>query len=153
MITLRKATVLDIPMLVEMRRLQLIDEGLTPEPDIAPQTVTFFEEVLPCQDYLQLLAEKDGEIVATAALHIYQFAPSFSNATGKRGYIASVYTFPDHRGQGISTQILRELLAIGKQRGIISFWLNASKMGAPVYQKLGFTTPDVVMELRKALQE
>jgi len=87
---------------------------------------------------IELIAEVDGKIIATAALIVYDFPPSFSNKTGKKGYIAIVYTKPEYRRQGISTTLINKIVAIGKEKGITKFFLYASTLGKLLYLKCGF---------------
>ena len=57
------------------------------------------------------------------------FPPSFTNKTGKQGYIANMYTDPDFRGRGIASEILERLAKEARERHIHKLILYASKMG------------------------
>ena len=144
---IRKATIEDAGLLSEVRKLQLIDEGISPDCDIDPELDAFFKKWLVSKDFLQLIAEENGKLLSTAAIVYYDLPPSFTNKIGVRGYITNVYTAPEHRGKGLAKTLLKTLLDDAKSRGIKKIWLGASKLGRPLYEKLGFIQQESYMEL------
>jgi ribosomal protein S18 acetylase RimI-like enzyme len=52
--------------------------------------------------------------------------------------VTLVATHPDHRGRGIAGWLLRDELARARERGAASASLQATKLGAGVYERLGF---------------
>ena len=144
---IRKATVSDVALLSEVRKLQLIDEGIAPDCDIDAELDTFFRKWLESDDFIQLIAEEDGKLLSTAAVIYYDLPPSFTNKIGLRGYVTNVYTTPEHRRKGLSKMLLEKLLEDAKSRGIKKLWLGASKDGRPLYEKLGFIQQESYMEL------
>lgn len=139
----RKANLNDIEKLIELRKQQLVDEGIEPNIDIdAELRVKLGEGSL-----IQWLAEDQGEIVASGAVIFYEFPPSYTNKSGKKAYITNMFTNENHRGQGIETKLLGKLVEEAKSAGISIIWLGASKMGRPVYEKFGFKEVDEWMEL------
>ena len=143
----RKATVEDAALLSEVRKLQLIDEGIAPDCDIDAELDTFFKKWLVSKDFLQLIAEENGKLLSTAAIVYYDLPPSFTNKIGVRGYVTNVYTAPEHRRKGLSKMLLEKLLENARSRGIKKIWLGASKLGRPLYEKLGFIQQESYMEL------
>ena len=144
---IRKAELKDAALLSEVRKLQLIDEGITPDCDIDAELDVFFKKWLVSENFLQLIAEEDGKLLSTAAVIYYDLPPSFTNKIGLRGYITNVYTAPEHRRKGLSKMLLTELLKDAETRGIKKLWLGASKDGRPLYEKLGFIQQESYMEL------
>lgn len=144
---IRKATVNDAKLLSEVRKLQLIDEGIDPNCDIDSQLSAFFKKWLESEDFIQLIAEEDGKLLSTAAVIYYDLPPSFTNKIGVRGYVTNVYTAPEHRRKGLSKMLLTKLLDDARSRGIKKLWLGASKLGRPLYEKLGFIQQESYMEL------
>jgi GNAT superfamily N-acetyltransferase len=65
--------------------------------------------------------------------------------------ITGVATPPEHRGRGIAGWLLWQVLEDARQRGMASASLQATKAGAPLYERLGFTDYGFVemWELRK----
>ncbi|MBQ6877808.1 MAG: GNAT family N-acetyltransferase [Oscillospiraceae bacterium] len=144
---IRKATPEDAVLLSEIRKLQLIDEGIEPSCDIDEELFVFFKKWLASKDFLQLIAEENGKLLSTAAIVYYDLPPSFTNKIGVRGYVTNVYTAPQHRRKGLSKMLLEKILEDAKSRGIKKIWLGASKDGRPVYEKLGFIQQESYMEL------
>ena len=144
---IRKATSDDAKLLSEVRKLQLIDESIDPNCDIDSELSAFFKKWLESKDFIQLIAEEDGKLLSTAAVIYYDLPPSFTNKIGVRGYVTNVYTAPEHRRKGLSKLLLTKLLDDARSRGIKKLWLGASKLGRPLYEKLGFIQQESYMEL------
>ena len=64
-------------------------------------------------------------------------ARSSSTITATRPSRA-VATLPEHRGKGLAGWIITELLRSARERGMSTGSLQASRAGAPVYERLGF---------------
>lgn len=70
----------------------------------------------------------DGRLVGTAALYQHE-------------EIAGVYvvgTLKEYRGRGIGTALTAAALNAGRERGLRTGSLQASRMGTPVYERMGF---------------
>lgn len=52
--------------------------------------------------------------------------------------IFAVATLPEARGRGLTTRLLGQALADARERGCSTTTLQATKMGAPVYDRLGY---------------
>jgi len=52
--------------------------------------------------------------------------------------ITGVATDPAHRGKGLAAALMHRLLSEARERGARTGSLQASKLGAPVYERLGF---------------
>ncbi|WP_286907848.1 GNAT family N-acetyltransferase [Clostridium sp. UBA1652] len=143
----RKAKVDEIDILIELRKKQLIDEGISPDKNIDYELKIFFHEKMKNNTLTELVVEDKGEIVATGAVVFYDFPPSYTNKTGKKAYITNMYTKDEYRGQGIASKLLEMLVQETKKAGIFKMWLHASKLGRPVYKKFGFKETDEFMEL------
>ncbi|MFE5039354.1 GNAT family N-acetyltransferase [Streptomyces sp. NPDC056683] len=78
---------------------------------------------------IRLVGRIDGRAVATSAVLL-------SNG------VAGVYwvgTHPTCRGRGIGAALTAAAMVIGRRHGALVCTLQASDLGAPVYQRLGFT--------------
>lgn len=53
--------------------------------------------------------------------------------------VTGVATPPEHRGRGIAGWLLRRALAEAAERGMLTASLQATRSGAPIYERLGFT--------------
>lgn len=58
---------------------------------------------------------------------------------GRVAWIAMVLTRSSFRGRGLATALLKQSLADLERRGVESVRLDATALGRPVYEKLGFT--------------
>jgi predicted GNAT family N-acyltransferase len=100
-----------------IRRRVFVDEQRIPEKD------EFDAEDASC---LHVLARVNRDPVGTGRL----------NPAGKIGRIAVV---AGRRGQGIGSQILRELLDTARRVGIREPFLHAQLQAVPFYEKFGFS--------------
>jgi ribosomal protein S18 acetylase RimI-like enzyme len=63
---------------------------------------------------------------------------------GRTAWIAMVLTAAEFRGRGLATALLKQSLADLEARGVDSVRLDATALGRPVYEKLGFTVDSEV---------
>ena len=142
-ISIRKATVSDIPDLVKLRRLmfesmghdnhELLDAG-----DLAVET--FFQEFIPVNKFQGWVAvNSHGDIVSNIGLIIDHHPPSPRNLSGKIAYLMNLCTLSNYRRQGIARKLLDEALTTIKQMGIKKVTLHATELGKGLYTQLGFT--------------
>jgi len=75
------------------------------------------------------VARRDGAPAGTAC--VFRF--------GRVAWVAMVLVHPDHRGGGIGTAMMRHAIDWADDRGITSLRLDATALGRPIYEKLGFT--------------
>lgn len=59
-------------------------------------------------------------------------------AVGGDCCVTGVATPPEHQGRGIAAWLLRRLLAEARDEGMATASLQATKAGAPIYERLGF---------------
>ena len=137
----------DIPAMCQIRKQQLIDEGIAPDSDIDSELHRYFTEKIANGSLVEWLVEENGRVIATAAIAFIEFPPSYNNPSGIRGYITNMYTAPDRRGEGIASMMLNKLTEEAKKRGVHRIWLSASSLGKPVYKRFGFEEADRCMEL------
>jgi GNAT superfamily N-acetyltransferase len=87
-------------------------------------------------------ASLDGETVGTVVAWDH----------GDDSEIAWVATLPEARGRGVSTQLMARALADARDRGRLTTTLVATKLGRPVYERVGYRDfgPIQMWERRKA---
>jgi GNAT superfamily N-acetyltransferase len=144
----RKATIDDIPSLIEMRKQQLLDEGFNPVTNIDLELKEYFLRTLSDGSFISWLAIDQSTIVATSGLCFYQLPPSYSNPTGQVAYVTNMFTKREYRRQGISTHLLSLTLDEAKRRNYKVIRLHASADGKPIYTKAGFIDSDGYMSLK-----
>lgn len=143
----RKATLEDIAQLAEIRKIQLQDEGQKPDVNMDQDLHRFFEEKMRSGEMIEWVAEDEaGKIVATAAIIFMDYPPAFTNPTGRKGFVANMYTADEYRRQGVAAQLMQKLEQEAKSRGLTKLVLHASVMGRKAYAKIGFKETDLVME-------
>jgi GNAT superfamily N-acetyltransferase len=148
-ITYRQATAADVRALAALRWQMAVEQhgAGVPLEDYA----TAYEASLlagPERGTHQAwLAEADGQVVGCVLLIWWAMPPSFDNFRRKRGYVSSVYTVPEYRRLGLARRLMTLLIDAAREQGIQRLLLNASDMGRPLYESLGFVTPSREMEL------
>ena len=64
----RKADIKDISLLVDIRKKQLIDDGIEPNIDIDEELTKYFNSKLADNSLVEWIAEEDNKIIATGML-------------------------------------------------------------------------------------
>ena len=141
----RKAVEKDIGQLVELRKKQLIDEGLAPGNNIDMELKRYFEISLRDGSLISWLAEKDGKIITTSGICFYQLPPSYSNPTGKNAYVTNMYTQNEYRRRGIASDLLKLVVEEARKQDYKIVRLHASKQGKSIYERFGFKNSEGYM--------
>lgn len=95
--------------------------------------------------YVGLVAEENGEAIASAGVFFADFPPHWMDAEPTRPYLLNFYTAPAARGRGIAKQLLALLIDACRERGAKAITLHASKFGKPLYEKFGFEGTNEMM--------
>ena len=88
--------------------------------------------IVDVDQFTGVLASVDGEPVSTAAVFVAEDLAGIYN----------VATVPSARGRGIGAAVTWAAVEHGAAAGCTRSILQASGEGAPVYARMGFTTPD-----------
>ena len=93
---------------------------------------------------------ENGEPVACANLCYLSMMPTFVHPTGKRAHLMNVYVKKDFRRKGLAKKMLELLIEEAKTRDVTEISLDATEMGRPLYETLGFENncAGMVLELR-----
>ena len=140
--TIRKATVGDIELLIRLRIDYLTDGGsLTPEEETAVRTQLrqYFAKHIPGGSFIAIIAETDGAAASAAYLAISEKPANPAFITGITGTLLNVYTYPEYRRKGIAAKVIEKLIGEAKQAGVSYIDLSATADGKPLYEKMGFT--------------
>lgn len=132
----------------ELRKRQLMREGIDLRMDLDADLCRFFSDKLADGSLVEWFLEENGEVIATAGILFIEFPPSYSNQTGLRGYVTNMYTAPEYRRQGIATAMLHKLVEEAKARSVDLICLRATDMGKSVYEKFGFEVSGKWMDLK-----
>lgn len=151
--TLRPATPADAALLAHFRVLMFQDMGAPLEDGTEAFWAAHFADAVAEGGYRAVIAELDGQAVACAGLMVFPTVPTPGDPSGRRAHIQGVYTVPEQRGRGLASAVTRAALRLAQADGIGSANLNASVMGAGVYERMGFTpakAPEYRLNLREA---
>lgn len=94
-----------------------------------------------------ILAFDGGYVVGCASVSYIDIMPTFSHPTGKRAHLMNVYTKESYRGQGIGQNLVELLIKDAKDKGATEISLDATEMGRPLYEKIGFTASEECMTM------
>ena len=91
------------------------------------------------------IALENGEVVACATISYIEMMPTFSHPTGKRAHLMNVYTHINYRRQGVARKLVEMLIDEAKGKGVTEISLDATYLGRPLYEKLGFSASNECM--------
>ena len=89
-------------------------------------------------DQTTVLAIDKGEVIGCASISYMRIMPTFSHPTGRRAHLMNVYTRDEYRRQGIARRMCEMLIEDAWNRGATEISLDATTMGRPLYESLGF---------------
>lgn len=90
---------------------------------------------------------ENGEAVACANLCYLSMMPTFSHPTGKRAHLMNVYVRKNFRHKGLAKKMLELLIEEAKSQGVTEINLDATEMGKPLYETMGFCYNDSAMTM------
>ena len=128
----------DIPVLVQMRQSQLIEEGFQNPPDIFEALQEYYKAHLADGSFVSWVAVANGEIVATSGLSFLAYVPAFNNPSGLAGMVSSMYTVKAYRRLGIAKTLLGLVVDEARERSCGFVSVSASEMGKYLYRSFGF---------------
>ena len=142
MITYRKATIDDIPILLNLRMKLLSSVNGKGENEtweiVEEQVVQYYREALSTEEHIAYLAFDGDRCIATGGICFYRVLPTYHNPNGKKSYVINMYTEPEYRRKGIATKILDFLIDDSERKEAYYISLEATNEGRPVYEKYGF---------------
>ena len=100
-------------------------------------------------DQITVLALDNGEVIGCASMSFMRIMPTFSHPTGRRAHLMNVYTRNTYRRQGIARKMVEMLIDETWKRGATEISLDATTMGRPLYESLGFTNSTENMVLTR----
>ena len=129
----------DVPIFIEMRMAQLLEEGASESVDLRPALRDYYDRHLADDTFVSWLALDGGRIIATSGVSIVEKPPYFGCPTGRIALVSSMYTDPSYRRQGIARDLLCRVLDEARARGCGMAQITASEAGVPLYRALGFS--------------
>ena len=146
----RKTTKADMKILMKLR-LELLREvnGLSGEYEYDENFIFESRRYFESGEQTTVIASDGETLVGCASLSYTWIMPTFSHPTGNRAHLMNVYTRADYRRRGISKKMVEILIDEAKENGVTEISLDATEMGRPLYESLGFKASDscMVMDL------
>jgi len=141
-ITIRQATVADVPDLVRLRRVMFEAMGFDAPTQLDAAdaaTTAYFAVAIPAGRFHGwLAATSTGVAVGSGGVVIDQHPPGPSNLSGQIGYIMNLAPIPSYRRRGIARLIMQAMLKWLAEQGIQWVTLHTTEVGRPLYEELGF---------------
>lgn len=134
----RKLTTKDLPVFIQMRIDQLLEEGANPTFDLAPNLEDYYTRHISDGTFVSWLAVDGEQIVGTSGMSFVERPPYYSCPSGKMGILSSMYTLKEYRRQGIAKILLEKVVEEAKNYGCGMVQITASDMGVLLYADFGF---------------
>lgn len=146
---IRVATIEEDSLIAAHFRQMWLDLGIPPtaiEADWLSITQQYIDQARQTLEFQAFVVEVAGRIVGSAScqrfagLYPLILKPEHRNY----GYIWGVYVEFAYRKQGIATCLMQRAIDYLKSIGCTQALLNASPMGKPIYERLGFTSTNAM---------
>ena len=142
MYTIREARLDEAGIIVEQRKGMFLGLGFPDDEQMAKMSRDFLPWLIKkmgAKEYMGWFAEtENGQVVAGAGLWLIEWPPHLIGLATHRGYILNVYTHAGHQRRGLAGRLTQAAVNWCKEHGIDFVFLNASKQGRGVYERLGF---------------
>jgi ribosomal protein S18 acetylase RimI-like enzyme len=90
--------------------------------------------------YFGHIVEDSGASVAGIGLMVIDWPPHPSHPLeDKRGYVLNVFIEASHRRRGLASMLMELAEAEFRKRGVSYGVLHATRMGKPLYERMGWT--------------
>lgn len=147
-IQLKKASNSDIELLMKIRLEMLrvvnnLSDNYVFDDVLVAESKRYFES----GNQTTVLAFDGKDVVGCASMSYIWIMPTFSHPTGNRAHLMNVYTRKEYRGQGIAKKMVKMLIDEAKEKGATEISLDATDMGRPVYESLGFSASSSAMAM------
>ena len=153
-IRIRRATLRNLEVLVHQRRGMWEDiADHTPEEHDRADRVyrAWARQRMKTGKLVGFLAEDGaGRVLGGGCVWLRENQPRPGWEDREMPYLLSMYTEPEHRGRGVATRIVREVVRWARDEGYRRMTLHASKQGRSLYKRLGW---DRTWEMRMRLNE
>ena len=136
-VTIRPATMADLPLLLRYRRAMAEEMDGADEVAINRMLTaleSYLLSAIPEGRWSSWVAEPGG----CASLEIVQWVPGRLDPMPRRAWIHSVYIEPSFRRRGIGRRLTHTIISWCREQGFRWIYLHASEQGRPLYESLGF---------------
>ncbi len=134
----RKLTEKELDTFIDMRIIQLREEGAKEDIDIKPSLRDYYVRHMADGTFVSWLAFDGVKIIGTSGMSFVEKPPYFSCPNGKIGLLSSMFTSKEYRRQGIVKELLTRVVNEAKEYGCEVVQITASDMGVLLYTDFGF---------------
>ena len=85
------------------------DMGEAEKEKIKESLKRYFVKHLRNNDFIGMVCEYNGNVISTAYLTLNEKPANLNFINGKTGTLLNVYTYPEYRNNGISTNIIKKI--------------------------------------------
>lgn len=150
MIEYRIATDKDIELMMQSRLEMLrVVNNLSDDYEFSEDIVNNSREYFLNGDQSTVLVLDGDKVIGCASMSYITIMPTFSHPSGKRAHLMNVYTNPSYRRQGIARKMVNMLIDDAWSKGATEISLDATKLGRPLYESMGFIDSNECMVLVK----
>lgn len=151
-IEIQKAGLTDIDLLIQWRMRVLHDVFSIPDnqpmKEIEQANTIYYQSALQDGGHIACFAYHENEIVGCGGICLYKEMPSPENFSGQCAYLMNIYACPRFRGLGVGKMVVQWLVEQAVQRNITKIYLESSKSGRTLYEKMGFLDMPDMMKLQ-----
>ena len=149
-ILIRIATKEDIESLMSIRLEMLkVVNNLSEDYEYSDELKNESRDYFLNGDHITAIAVDGDIVIGCASMSFFRIMPTFSHPTGKRAHLMNVYTRNEYRRQGIAQKMVELLIEKTWEKGATEISLDATELGRPLYEKIGFTNSSEGMVLAK----
>lgn len=134
----KKLTEKELDTFIDMRIIQLREEGATEDIDIKPSLRDYYERHMTDGTFVSWLAFDGDKIVGTSGISFVEKPPYFGCPNGRIGLLSSMFTSNEYRRQGIAKELLTRVVNEAREYGCGAVQITASDMGVLLYTDFGF---------------
>lgn len=134
----KRLTENELDRFIDMRIIQLREEGAKEEIDLVPALKDYYNRHMADGTFVSWLAFDKDMIIGTSGMSFVEKPPYFGCPSGKIGLLSSMFTKPDYRRKGIAKELLSRVVNDAKEYGCGAVWITASDMGVKLYTDFGF---------------
>jgi ribosomal protein S18 acetylase RimI-like enzyme len=139
-VTIREATLKDIPMLLQFEQGVIQTERVF-DTTLKAQATYYDMEAMIAAPHIRLVVAESNTVVIASGYARIKDAEQYLKHT-QYAYLGFMYVVPEYRGQGINKTIINDLKAWIKAKGLDEIWLEVYVDNAPAikaYEKIGFS--------------